>query len=85
MPERLLKGWFGEVEIVKRIGTMTYVWAGNNVSVSAYRVRCKHGHHDVRSAASLRQTGQNTKCKRCRSTNRMKRLQLSVPPKRRGK
>lgn len=80
--ERALKGWYGELRIVKRVGTMIYKWAGQDVAVSAYGCRCKKGHREVRSAASLRLTGEGTKCKQCRSA---KRLRLTDPPKRRAK
>lgn len=82
MTERLLHGWYGELRIVKRVGTMVYKWAGNDVPVSAYACRCKKGHREIRGAPSLRLTGAGTKCKQCRSA---KRLKLTEPPKRRVK
>lgn len=76
---------FGELTIIKRVGTMTYAWAGQDVNVSAYLCGCPKGHREIRSLASLRATGELTKCKRCRAKNRMNRLTMFNPPRRRGK
>lgn len=79
-PRELKNKWFGELRVVKRVGTFTYAWAGQDVKVSAYLCRCKKRHEEVRSLASLRVTGDATRCKQCRSR---KRLTLIDPPKRR--
>jgi hypothetical protein len=73
MAVRNVKGqWFGELRAVRQVGVVHYVWQGTTVPVSAWLMRCKRGHKEVRSLNSLRVSGSNAKCGECKTRKRLK-------------
>jgi hypothetical protein len=72
MAQRNIKGeWFGELRAIKCVGTFIYAWGGQSVPVAAWLVRCKRGHRETRSLASLRKTGKTSQCKECHAKKRL--------------
>lgn len=70
-PKQLKGKRFGELKVIKRVGTKLHTWAGKDYTVSAYLLQCKKRHREIRGLDSLRVTGKNTKCKACRSRVRL--------------
>lgn len=73
-PVRNIKGQkFGELKAVRQVGTMQYNSKHGKVRVSAWLMRCRRRHTETRSLASLRVSGDNAKCRQCKTERRIKR------------
>jgi hypothetical protein len=59
---------YGQLKVIADVGNRVYYYPYGKRVNPLLKLVCKRGHTELRCAASLEQTGDNTQCKKCRKS-----------------